>query len=239
MIPVSDAVRSRTFPYVNVALIAACVLVFIYELTLSAVQLDDFFRDHGVIPVQIINWLEEPSGVEEPLTVISSAFIHGGFLHLGGNMLFLWVFGDNVEDALGHVRYFLFYLVAAVGAVALQVAVDTEEIIPMIGASGAIAGVLSGYLVLYPRATVRVLIPWLFFLGSFPVPAIVLIGVWFVLQLFSGFASMGTATGVSEGIAVWAHVGGFITGLVIVLAMRPFIRVRPLPPAPRRRADMW
>ena len=123
------------------------------------------------------------------------------------------------------------------GAVALQVAIDTDEIIPMIGASGAIAGVLGSYLVLYPRATVAVLIPWLFFLGSFPVPAIFLIGFWFVLQLFSGFASMGTATGVSDGVAVWAHVGGFVTGFVIALVLRPFLTLRPL--AARRGRGEW
>lgn len=234
MIPVSDAIRSRTFPYVNIALIISCVVIFIYELTLSGLDLDDFFVDHGVIPIQLVDWLEQPSGSEEPLTVITSAFIHGGFLHLGGNMLFLWVFGDNVEDALGHVRYLIFYLVAGIAAVALQVAVDTDEVIPMIGASGAIAGVLGGYLVLYPRARVGVFIPWLFFFGAFPVPAVLLIGFWFVLQLFSGFASMGTATGVSDGVAVWAHIGGFITGFVILLILRPFIPRRSLSTSPRR-----
>jgi membrane associated rhomboid family serine protease len=239
MIPVSDAIRSRTFPYVNVALIISCVVIFIYELTLSGLDLDDFFFDHGVIPVQLVNWLREPSGLEEPLTLITSAFIHGGFLHLGGNMLFLWVFGDNVEDALGHVRYLAFYLVAAVGAVALQVAIDTDEAIPMIGASGAIAGVLGGYLVLYPAARVGVFIPWLFFFGAFPVPAVLRIGFWFVLQLFSGFASMGTATGVSDGVAVWAHLGGFITGFAILLMLRPFIPRRSLSQPRRRGVDVW
>ena len=235
MIPVSDAIRSRTVPYVNVALIISCIVVFIYELTLSGLDLNVFFVDHGVIPIQLVDWWEQPSGLEEPLTVITSAFIHGGFLHLGGNMLYLWVFGDNVEDALGHLRYLVFYLVAAVGAVALQVVIDTDEVIPMIGASGAIAGVLGGYLVLYPRARVGVFIPWLFFFGAFPVPAVLLIGFWFVLQLFSGFASMGTATGVSDGVAVWAHIGGFITGFVILLMLRPFIPRRSLSASPRRR----
>ncbi len=238
MIPVSDTVRSRTFPYVNVALIVTSIIIFVYELTLSGLELNRFFIEHGVIPVQLIDWLEEPSGLAEPLTVITSAFIHGGWLHLAGNMLYLWVFGDNVEDALGHVRYLLFYLVSAVGAVALEVAMDTDAIIPMIGASGAIAGVLGAYLVLYPRATVGVLVP-LFFFATVPVPAVLLIGFWFVLQLFSGFASMGTATGASEGIAVWAHVGGFLTGFLIVLVMRPFIRVGPLTSPRRRRTDVW
>jgi len=239
VIPVSDTIRSRTTPYVNIALIISCVLVFLYELTLSELDLNRFFIDHGVIPVQLVNWLKEPSGLEEPLTVITSAFIHGGFLHLGGNMLFLWVFGDNVEDALGHTRYLLFYLVSAVAAAALQVAVDSNSVVPVIGASGAIAGVLGGYLVLYPRAAVRVFVPWLFFFGAFPVPAVLLIGFWFVLQLFSGFAAVGTAAGASEGIAVWAHVGGFMFGFLTLLALRPFIPRRSLSTSRRRGVDMW
>src|SRR3990172_2425133 len=168
MIPVSDTVRSRTTPYVNVALIAANVLVFLYELALSQGEINRFFFDHGVVPRQLADWVNDPSGLGQPLTVISAAFIHGGWLHILGNMLYLWVFGDNVEDALGHVRYLLFYLLAAVGAVALQVALDQNGAIPMVGASGAIAGVLGAYLVLYPRARVGVVIPP--FLWAIPVP---------------------------------------------------------------------
>src|SRR3990172_4631512 len=193
MIPVGDSTRRRTTPYVNVGLIIASVLVFIYELTLSAFDIERFFFDWGVVPAELIDWLEEPSGLEQPATVVTSMFIHGGWLHLIGNMLFLWVFGDNVEDALGHVRYLLFYLLAAVGAVALQVALDQNGTIPMVGASGAIAGVLGAYIVLYPRATVGVLIPWFWFFGAFPVPAALLIGFWFLLQVFSGVASIGSA----------------------------------------------
>lgn len=231
MIPVSDEPKTRIFPFVNLAIIVACVLVFIYELTLSAADINRFFIDYGVVPNEINDWLKNPSGLEEPLTVITSAFVHGGFLHLGGNMLYLWVFGDNIEDALGHVLYVLFYVACAIGAVALQVAVDTNEIIPMVGASGAISGVMGGYFVLFPTARVDAL--FVFFI--FPVPAFVLIGFWIGLQLLTGIATIGAAEGASEGVAVWAHVGGFITGLVIVLAMRPFIRIRPA----RRRAAGW
>ncbi len=235
MIPVSDTVRSRTFPFVNIALIVACVLVFIYELTLTVTDVNQFFVDYGVVPRQLVDWLNDPSGIGEPATVASAAFVHGGWLHLAGNMLYLWVFGDNIEDALGHFLYPLFYLVSAAGAVALQVAVDTDEVIPMVGASGAIAGVLGAYLVLYPRATVGVVVPPFFW--AFPAPAILLIGIWFAMQLFSGFASFGTATGASEGIAVWAHVGGFVTGLGITLLARRFIRVHG--PSRRRNVDMF
>lgn len=239
MIPVTDAVRSRTFPFVNIAIIIINFLVFFYELTLSEVDINRFFLDHGVVPQELADWTRDPSGLEEPLTVLTSAFIHGGWLHILGNMLYLWVFGDNIEDALGHVKYAAFYLVAAAGAVALQVMTDTDEIVPIVGASGAIAGVLGAYLLLYPRATVGVLIPWLWFFGAIPLPAIFLIGFWFVMQLFTGIASIGTATGASEGIAVWAHVGGFITGFAIVLALRPLLRVRPLASRRRSGQDVW
>lgn len=222
MIPITDAVRARRFPIVNVSIIIACTLVFIYELTLNAADLDRFFADYAVVPGHLYEWWRSPSGLRTPSTVISAAFMHGGWLHLGGNMIFLWVFGDNVEDALGHIPYALFYLVAAATAAATQVAFDPHTTVPMVGASGAIAGVLAGYLVLYPRATVGVVIPLLFFLGALPIPAFVLIIFWFLLQLFTGIAEIGT-TSVASGVAVWAHVGGFAAGLVIVLLARPFI----------------
>ncbi len=230
MIPVGDSARRRTTPYVNLAIIAASVLVFVYELSLNAFEINDFFRDWGVVPDQLVAWWASPSGLGEPSTVVTAMFVHGGWLHLIGNMLFLWVFGDNVEDAMGHGRYLLFYLLAGAGAVALQVYVDPESPIPMVGASGAIAGVLGAYLVLYPRATVAVVIPWFWFFGAFPVPAAFLIVFWFLLQLLSGVAALGTASGVTEGIAFWAHVGGFAAGLALVWVFR---RPRPRRPPPR------
>ncbi len=232
MIPVGDSTRRGVTPYVNVGLIVASVLVFLYELFLSA-DINRFFFDWGAIPVQLVDWLESPSGVEEPATVVTAMFIHGGWLHLIGNMLFLWVFGDNVEDAMGHGRYLLFYLLAGVGAVALQVFVDPDSGIPMVGASGAIAGVLGAYLVLCPRARVSVVIPWLWFLGVFPVPAAFLIVFWFLLQLLNGVAALGATTSVTQGIAFWAHVGGFIVGLLLVWVFR---RRRP---GPRPPAVVW
>ncbi|MEX0801189.1 MAG: rhomboid family intramembrane serine protease [Dehalococcoidia bacterium] len=220
MIPVGDSTRRRSTPYVNVALIVACIGVFVYELTLSQAGVNRFFVDFGAVPADLVAWVNDPSGAEEPSTVGTSMFIHGGWLHLIGNMLFLWVFGDNIEDALGHVRYLLFYALCGVGAAALQVYIDQDSLVPMVGASGAIAGVLGAYLVLYPRATVSVVIPWLFFFGAFPVPAAALIVFWFVLQLLSGVAALGAAAGGSEGIAFWAHVGGFVAGLALVWVFR-------------------
>ena len=235
MIPVGDSTRRRITPYVNLAIIAASVLIFLYELSLSAVDVNRFFVDWGVVPTRIVDWLDSPSGTVEPATVVTSMFIHGGWLHLIGNMLYLWVFGDNVEDAMGHTRYLLFYLLAGAGAAAAQVYVDPDSQIPMVGASGAIAGVLGAYLVLHPRARVSVVIPWLWFFGAFPVPAAFLIVFWFLLQLFSGVAALGAATGVTEGIAFWAHVGGFVTGLALVLLFRPRRPRRPRRPP----AEVW
>jgi membrane associated rhomboid family serine protease len=231
LIPVSDEPKTRRFPYVNVALIISCVLVFVYELTLSEREINSFFLDYGAVPRQLSDTVEGGWSLPELATIATSAFVHGGFLHLIGNMLYLWLFGDNVEDVLGHFFYLVFYFVAAIGAVALQVAVDPDAMIPMVGASGAISGVMGGYFVLYPTARVDILV----FFFIFPVPAVFLIGFWFALQLLTGFATIGTAEGASEGVAVWAHIGGFITGLVIILALRPFIRVQPT----RRHVPGW
>jgi membrane associated rhomboid family serine protease len=234
MIPISDDVRSRTFPIVNIAIIIACTLVFLYELSLNAIDADRFFNDYAVIPAALNHWVNHPHGLRVPATVISSAFLHGSLLHLAGNMVFLWVFGDNVEDALGHVPYLAFYLISAVGAVALQVAVDTSSAVPMLGASGAIAGVLGGYLLLYPRARVDVfLFPFII-----PIAAFWLIPAWFLLQLVSGLATVGD-TSASSGVAFWAHVGGFLTGLALMLAARPFVAAHKSPSRPSRTRRVW
>ena len=261
MIPIGDSVRSRTFPYVNLAIIAINILVFLYELTLSGVpsyialtvpnrlllsELDRFFFDWGTIPAFLTdNFGASPDVASrnlavlcpEPgrllLTPLTSMFLHGGWVHLVGNMIFLWVFGDNVEDAMGHARYAVFYLVVGVAATAAHTAVSQNDLTPAIGASGAIAGVLGAYLVLYPRATVAAVLPiFVLFWMPFYVPAVVLIGFWFLLQLFSGIASL-AATGVvggGGGVAWFAHVGGFVAGLVLV---KLFVLGRGPPPQPR------
>jgi len=214
MFPIGDDnVRGSHPAFITWLLLILNVVIFLFEATLSEPALTRFIQEYGVIPAEIM------SG-QDLHTLLTSIFLHGGWLHLIGNMLYLWVFGDNVEDAMGHVRYPVFYLLCGAGAAALQVFVDQDSIVPMVGASGAIAGVLGAYLVLFPRATVSVVIPLLFFFGAFPVPAAVLIVFWFLLQLMSGVASLGTATGVSEGIAFWAHVGGFITGAALIFVFR-------------------
>ena len=219
MIPIGDSVRSRTFPYVNLAIIIANFLVFFYELSLGN-DVNSFLRDWGAVPALVTDYLDHPG--DHPLRVlftpITAMFLHGGWFHILGNMLFLWVFGDNVEDAIGHVSYLVFYLLAGIAAAATQIWVDSNSILPMVGASGAIAGVLAAYVVLYPRATIATVIFPIFW--AIPVPAFVLIGLWFLLQLVSGAAAIGTAVGASEGVAWFAHIGGFLAGLVLVWAFR-------------------
>ncbi len=236
MIPLGDSVKSRTFPYVNVTIIAVNVFVFLYELTLSTTaaiprslpQIDRFFYNWGVVPACVsdtfgfhpsLRTALEVCAINHPTaSVFYSMFIHGGWLHLFGNMIFLWVFGDNVEDAMGHVRYAIFYLIVGLAATATQVAANQDALVPAIGASGAIAGVLGAYLVLYPRATVTAILPiFLLFLFPFRVPAVLLIGFWFLLQLFNGLSSLtSNVADATGGVAWFAHIGGFIAGLLLV-----------------------
>jgi membrane associated rhomboid family serine protease len=258
MIPIGDSVRSRTFPIVNVTIISLNILIFLYELTLSTVrqppfgfsQLDVFFFHWGAVPACLADQFGYHPNVStqslafycgsnnEAGSVLYSMFLHGGWLHLLGNMIFLWVFGDNVEDAMGHLRYALFYLVVGLAATAAHVWANQNDLVPSIGASGAIAGVLAAYLVLYPRATVAAVLPIIFFF-PFRVPAVLLIGFWFLLQLLNGLAALATTNVVNAGggVAWFAHVGGFVAGVVLV---KVFVLGRTVPPArsPRfRRAS--
>jgi membrane associated rhomboid family serine protease len=234
MIPVGDRLSTRTLPYVNIGIIVVNFLVFFYELTLNTQtpfrgisDLDRWFYDWGAVPACISDSLGlTPNvdardltgvcGVNHALpSVFTSMFMHAGWLHILGNMLFLWVFGDNVEDALGHVRYLVFYLVVGLAATATQIALSMDSLVPGIGASGAIAGVMGAYLVMFPRARIAVFIPLFFFLGAPYIPAAALIGIWFLMQLFTGVASLGQAAS-DSGVAWWAHVGGFLAGVLLV-----------------------
>jgi len=221
MIPIGDSIRARTFPYVNIVIIIANFLVFFYEVGFAS-NIDKFFFDWAVVPAELTDYLHSPGdhSLRVLFTPITAMFLHGGWFHILGNMIFLWVFGDNVEDAVGHVHYLAFYLVCGIAATAAQVWVDPNSQVPMLGASGAIAGVLGAYLVLYPRATIAALIMPFFFWTAY-VPAFLLIGLWFFLQLFNGVASIGYAVGGSEGVAWWAHVGGFSAGFLLLWFFRP------------------
>jgi membrane associated rhomboid family serine protease len=221
MIPIGDdPPPRRTFPLVTITLIAVNVAVFIYELTVP--DTNALFRSAGVTPLEFATRrdLPPPAPLNNYLTTLfTSMFLHGGFLHIGSNMLFLWIFGDNVEDRLGHLRYLLFYVVCGLGASAAQIYFNLQSAIPSVGASGAIAGVLAAYLVLFPSAQIRTLLFIGFFITVTRVPAIIMIGFWFVTQLLSGVASIGQ-TEQTAGVAFWAHIGGFVVGVPLVLLLR-------------------
>jgi len=208
MIPISDQNPTRTTPYVTYVLIALNIVAFLLERQLIGSHGESYvISGYGLVPTRIS---ADPSG--EAFTILTSMFMHGGFGHLGGNLLFLWIFGDNVEDAIGRGRYVLFYLLCGLCAALAQVLTNTGSQAPMVGASGAIAGVLGAYLVLYPRAPITVFVG--FFLIS--LPAWVVVGFWFLLQLSGGWAALGLDA--SSGVAFFAHIGGFLAG---VLGIRP------------------
>jgi membrane associated rhomboid family serine protease len=207
MIPLRDVIPSRTFPLVTIILIALNSLAFLYELSLNDRELALFLQSWGLVP-----------GAFSVVTVLTSMFLHGGWMHIIGNMLFLWIFGDNVEDRMGRGRYVVFYLLGGTVAALAQVLSDPTSEIPTIGASGAVAGVMGAYFVLYPRSRILTLVTLIVFWQVIEVPAVLFLGVWFVWQLFSGVgSSLTTAQGqMAGGIAFWAHVAGFAAGALLV-----------------------
>ncbi len=219
MIPIGDyAGERRQFPFINIALLILNILAFVYTAMQPLGQLDQFFSRWGAVPQEIITGTDLPPTVQAPiyLTLLTSIFLHGGLLHLGGNMLYLWVFGDNVENAFGSLKYLIFYLLCGLGASAAQIAIAPHSMVPIIGASGAIAGVMGAYLVLFPGAMVRTLV----LINVVYLPAIFVIGIWFLLQLFYGITSLGGQTQEGDGIAFFAHVGGLVIGALLALLFR-------------------
>jgi membrane associated rhomboid family serine protease len=218
MIPLKDDNPTRTFPFVNCALIVGCVLVFLWEASLGP-RLEAAIYAYGFVPDLLLGGGRLPPGVAAVpawTTLFTSMFLHGGWMHLIGNMLYLWIFADNVEDRLGHGRFVVFYLLCGVAAAMAQALPDPDSRIPMVGASGAISGVLGAYLLMFPRAHVLVLLP----LGPLSqlvrLPALMVLGLWFGLQLLSEmFAPPGA------GVAFRAHIGGFIAGLLLLPVFRP------------------
>jgi len=222
MIPIKDRNIRRSFPVVTILLILSNILVFIYELSLGA-NLDIFFGHFSVIPNHIYQALH--SELLKPfvfITLLTSLFLHGGWLHLGGNMLYLWVFGDNVEDKLGHIRFLFFYLLSGIAASALHVYFDPMSSIPTVGASGAISGVLGAYILMFPKARVLTLVPIFIFIQLIELPAYIVLGLWFVLQFFNGILSLGYETAGTGGVAWWAHIGGFVTGLALAIPFKKY-----------------
>jgi len=209
-IPLKDLNPRRTYPVVNTLLILTNVIVFLYQLTLTPHQYEAFLAANATIPSHISRALAGHMSFEVAfLPLFTSMFLHMGFLHIAGNMLFLWVFGDNVEDYFGHFPYLLFYLFCGIGADFLHIIFNFHSSVPALGASGAISGVMGAYIVLYPRARVLTLV-FIFFI---PIPAFIILGYWFLLQFLAGVTSVGTAA--TGGTAWWAHIGGFLLGMLI------------------------
>ncbi|MCY3756846.1 MAG: rhomboid family intramembrane serine protease [Acidobacteria bacterium] len=229
MIPLKDINRTRTFPAVTLFLIAVNAAVFVYQLSLgSGPMLTGFFYEFGLVPRALLSFTywQEAGLLMGLAPLFTSMFLHGGWMHFLGNMLYLWVFGDNVEDWLGSARFLLFYLVCGLLASLLQIAVHPGSPIPMIGASGAISGVLAAYLVLFPAARVLTFVPILFFFYLVRLPALIFLGLWFLLQFFNGAVSLTAGDLSMGGTAWWAHIGGFIAGLVLILKARKSRRRR-------------
>jgi membrane associated rhomboid family serine protease len=224
VIPLKDDTPVERTPVVTYALIAINVAAFVWQL---GVGIDVSALRGGAIPYEILTFsdIELPAVAPPPLTIFTSMFLHGGLVHIGSNLLFLWIFGNNVEDALGRRRFLVFYLVAGVAAALAQTVVAAatgDGLVPMVGASGAIAGVLAGYMVLFPHARVLALVVIVIFIRVMPVPASLFIGLWFVLQVFS------VLFGGAPGVAFFAHIGGFVAGflLVRIVGRRPAWRAR-------------
>jgi membrane associated rhomboid family serine protease len=214
MMPIRDENPSRSTPFVTYALLLANIAVFAYEIMLALHgQLEEFIYTYGMIPALV-------SQGEALHTLLTSMFLHGGVFHLLGNMLYLYIFGDNVEDAMGHRRYLIFYLLTGFAASALQIAINPASTLPNVGASGAIAGVLGAYFVTYPFARVHTIIFLGYFIRWVSLPAVVLLGFWFVFQLFAGTATLEAMKLGYGGVAYFAHVGGFVAGMVLVRFFR-------------------
>ncbi len=216
MIPLRDDNPAEITPVVTVGLIIACVGVFLYQVMLLAHDSEMFVYQYGAIPAVVFAHVEIPVefGAVSPYgSLITSMFLHGGWMHLIGNMLYLWIFGNNIEDVMGHGRFIIFYGLCGIVAALSHATIDPQSVIPMIGASGAISGILGAYLLLYPHAKVLVLIPFGFFSQMIHVPAVLVLGLWFVMQVLYGGFSMGAEEG---GVAFFAHVGGFLAGMVLI-----------------------
>ena len=221
---------SQIVPLANIGLIVVNFLVFFYELSLSSGALNKFFLDFSLVPCEYTNHCAAYAGTPHPfwLTLFSSMFLHAGWAHILGNMLFLFVFGNHVERSMGHLRYLAFYLLCGLGASGLEIATAVNSTVPGLGASGAIAGVLAGFLVLYPTSRIGSLIPIGFLYIPARIPAWVFIGLWFLYQLVNGVATLTSMATSAGGVAYWAHVGGFITGAVLVRVFSQSGRVQAL-----------
>ena len=226
MIPIRDDTPRFSTPYVTYFLIALNTLVFVYELMLGAQGhrvLDRFMFQFGVVPsydIAILTGATDLSPTAGILPIFTSMFLHGSWLHIIGNMWVLWIFGDNIEDYLGHFKYLVFYFVSGLGAGLLHIIFNLNSRLPSVGASGAIAGVMGAYFVLYPKARVLTIVPLIIFFTFWWLPAWIVLGYWFLVQFLSGTATSIAATSQTHGgVAFWAHVGGFVAGILLIKLM--------------------
>ena len=216
MIPLKDDNPTSSKPIITYCLIIICIFVFLIELTSPSYRTGEFFYSYGLIPSVLLGKLKLASSmyvIPAYLTIITSMFVHGGFMHLIGNMLYMWIFADNIEDSLGKVKFLIFYILCGIGAAMAQVFTDTNSQIPMVGASGAIGGVLGAYLVNYPKAKILVLIPFGFFSQIIKIKALYVLFFWFILQ----FVNSALTNSNGGGVAYAAHIGGFISGVILIL----------------------
>jgi membrane associated rhomboid family serine protease len=202
MFPIRDSQPSHRFPAVNILLVLLNAAVFLHQISLSDFELTEFILRHGVVPANF-----------ESIDLLTSMFMHGGWMHLIGNMWFLWIFGDNIEDILGHGKYLAFYLLCGIAGSVMHVAFNPASTVPAVGASGAIAGVMGAYLVKFPASRITTLV---FFIITVEVPALFMIGYWFITQVFSGVGSLAATTPQQGGTAWWGHIGGFVCGFVLI-----------------------
>jgi membrane associated rhomboid family serine protease len=217
-IPIKDLNPRRTVPVVNTLLILVNIAAFIYPLTLPANTMKAFVIANATIPARFPGWLSGHVPFEVAfLPLLTSMFLHSSIPHIGGNMLFLWIFGDNVEDFYGHIGYLFFYLICGIGSGIMHVIFNLYSTVPALGASGAISGVMGAYFLLYPRSQV---LTWLFFIFFVPLPAVVFLGVWFALQFLSAISPQNTYMSLHGGVAWWAHVGGFLLGMLITIVLK-------------------
>ncbi len=208
MIPLRDSQPSRSTPSVTITIIVFNCLVFLYQVSLDAYSQNYFIHLYGMIPDRLI-----------PSSVVSSMFLHGGWMHLIGNMWFLWIYGDNVEDVLGHGKYAAFYLLCGVGAALAHLAFNPDSRVPTVGASGAIAGVMGAYLIKFPHSRIVTLVPLFVFVTTMEIPAVIILIYWFVIQIFSGVGTVGTSHVSQGGVAWFAHVGGFLAGMLLIAVL--------------------
>jgi len=211
MIPISDENKRGYFPFINYLLLASNIAVYFFLQPTAEQAVNQFFNRFGLVPQQLIN---HPLEIKGYISILSSMFLHGSILHLAGNMLYLWIFGDNIEYAVGHFRYLFFYIIVGIGAGVAQIIVDPYSNIPMVGASGAISGVLGAYLLKYPRNRVSILFFFIIIIRVVKVPAIFVLTIWFIFQVYNGYFHLNT--GMTGGVAWFAHIGGFVSGFILI-----------------------